>query len=162
MTFISASLGRRLSYANRRFVIPLGSLILPWALVFILAFQPAVWFFQNEFGNKLVVTVLEYREDGRFYQIVEPSHRQMIRGRWSARIETLDGRYICSGGDYAPYEPRTFPLAMTPDEWTGGDCKNLTPGDEYKASATWTYTGGSGQEVTISESFEFTAIDPGV
>jgi len=110
------------------------------------------------YQNALVVKSLEFR-DGHFYQDVHPVTQEVILGRWAAEIVDLDGLNMCSGGGSAPYEIRTYPKVMSPNDWTGDDCA-LQDGTTYWARAVWQWEGEDGLSHSVSRSLQFTYQPP--
>lgn len=105
--------------------------------------------------HTLVVKSLEFK-DGEFHQIVVPKGTSEIRGKWSADI-SQGSRYICGGGDEAPYGPRATPLTLSPDLWTDDDCSAMRNGEQYTASAVWENYDQYGNIQRVSRQFDFTA-----
>lgn len=144
--------------ANVRLVEPF---IKPWftyALLLLLLLNPGSWLRANG-EPQLVVKSLQYLSDGNFHQIVEPSIGSVLEASWSAEIRSPGAlEPICAGGDVAPYKPRAKPKVMSPDYWTGGDCSALEIGQEYLATAWWTWTGLGGERQSVTYTLEFTYI----
>lgn len=99
------------------------------------------------------VVSLEFR-DGKVWQQVRAVNAEQIRGTWSAGINSED-RFVCSGGGVAPYFDRRAPVGFTPDEWTGDDCSDLSPGETYTARATWEWLGSDGKARSTSKAITF-------
>lgn len=96
-------------------------------------------------GKERSISLIDLKyEDGYFTQ-----HHKVeggtIKGNWSAEI-MRGNRQLCSGGGEAPYE--TGIKKFNPNDWTGGECPELEPGD--KARAVWEYKLRNGVIASIS------------
>lgn len=82
---------------------------------------------------------------GRIGQLLRVEGESQMNGTWGAAIWRGNIR-LCGGGGASPYPLRAGREEdtkwMTPDEWTGGKCPTLQPGD--RASATWEWRAGDG------------------
>lgn len=94
-------------------------------------------------------------EDGLFEQsVTSDTEGVTVRGKWAAEIVSTDGAHICSGGGIAPYAFDDPPIRMSADDWTGGDCSDLTSGQTYTARAVWEWRNGDRQS-EMAHSFDF-------
>ena len=129
----------------------MGAMCIAFVAV-VLTLVPVFRDWMLEAPHQLRVDSLAF-ENGMFVQAISPVGALQLQGQWSASIFSADGTFLCGGGGNGSYDGTE--KRFSPNDWTGDECPELTLGETYRATATWSNIDQFGSGHSVGIAFDF-------